>query len=68
MNYYNPYYKVKNILLLLLLLPNFLVCAQGYRPQFSTAGFYQTDSSVRKAINFNVGWRFIKKILTEQKK
>ena len=61
MNYYNPYYKVKNILLLLLILLHFLASAQGYRPQFSTAGFYQTDSSVRKAINFNIGWRFIKK-------
>ena len=61
MNYYNPSYKVKNILLLLLLLTHFLTSAQGYRPQFSTAGFYQTDSSVRKAINFNIGWRFIKK-------
>jgi beta-galactosidase len=28
--------------------------------EFSTAGFYQTDPNVRQAINFNVGWRFIK--------
>ena len=34
--------------------------SQKYQPQFSTAGFYETDSTVRKAINFNVGWRFIK--------
>ena len=34
--------------------------SQKYQPQFSTAGFYEPDSTVRKAINFNVGWRFIK--------
>jgi len=33
----------------------------GYTPEFSTAGFYQTDSKVREASSFNVGWRFIKK-------
>ena len=33
----------------------------AYTPEFSTAGFYQTDPSVREAINFNVGWRFIKR-------
>ncbi len=28
--------------------------------EYSTAGFYQTNKEVREAINFNVGWRFIK--------
>ncbi len=37
-----------------------VLAAQAYKPAFSTAGFYQTDASVREAINFNVGWRFIK--------
>ena len=27
-------------------------------PEFSTAGFYQTDAAVRMAASFNVGWRF----------
>ena len=31
-----------------------------YRPEFSTAGFYQTETDIREAINFNVGWRFYK--------
>ena len=31
-----------------------------FAPEFSTAGFYQLDSSVREALNFNVGWRFFK--------
>ena len=34
--------------------------SQAYSPEFSTAGFYQTDASVREAIHFNIGWRFIK--------
>ncbi|VGO11994.1 Beta-galactosidase [Pontiella desulfatans] len=34
--------------------------AEEFRPEFSTAGFFQTDATVREAINFNVGWRFIK--------
>ena len=29
-------------------------------PEFSTAGFFETDPSVRQALNFNVGWRFFK--------
>ena len=29
-------------------------------PEFSTAGFYETNPSVRQAMNFNVGWRFFK--------
>lgn len=29
-------------------------------PEYSTAGFFETDPSVRQALNFNVGWRFIK--------
>jgi beta-galactosidase len=37
---------------------------QAYTPEYSTAGFYQTDASVREAINFNVGWRFIKRDLS----
>ncbi|RZO88076.1 MAG: glycoside hydrolase family 2 protein [Kiritimatiellaceae bacterium] len=34
--------------------------AEMYRPEYSTAGFFQTDATVREAINFNVGWRFLK--------
>ena len=34
--------------------------SHAYSPEFSTAGFYQTDASVREAIHFNIGWRFIK--------
>lgn len=41
---------------------------QKYTPQFSTAGFYQTDKSVREAINFNVGWRFIKQDISGAEK
>lgn len=41
---------------------------QKYQPQFSTAGFYQTDKSIREAINFNVGWRFIKQNVTGAEK
>ena len=37
--------------------------SQKYQPQFSTAGFHETDTTVRKAINFNVGWRFFKNYL-----
>lgn len=36
------------------------VKAEQFRPEFSTAGFFQTDASVREAVNFNVGWRFFK--------
>ena len=49
-----------NRLLLFFLLLSSFGYTQKYQPQFSTAGFYQTDKSVREAINFNVGWRFIK--------
>ena len=35
--------------------------AEEFRPEFSTAGFFQTDAAVREAVNFNVGWRFIKR-------
>ena len=35
--------------------------ADSFRPAFSTAGFFQTDATVREAVNFNVGWRFIKR-------
>ncbi len=35
--------------------------ARAYSPDFSTAGFYQTEASVREAVNFNIGWRFIKR-------
>ena len=55
-----------NRLLLFLLLSGFGY-TQKYQPQFSTAGFYQTDKSVREAINFNVGWRFIKQDVTVRK-
>ncbi|CAI8258848.1 MAG: Beta-galactosidase [Opitutia bacterium UBA7350] len=37
-----------------------ILSSKAYTPEFSTAGFFQTDSSVREAINFNPGWRFIK--------
>lgn len=33
---------------------------ERYTPEFSTAGFFQTDPTVRKAANFNIGWRFFK--------
>ena len=49
-----------NRLLLFFLLLSGFGYTQKYQPQFSTAGFHQTDKSVREAINFNVGWRFIK--------
>lgn len=32
----------------------------AFGQEYSTAGFYQTDAKVRQAINFNVGWRFVK--------
>jgi len=35
-------------------------CFNARSQEFSTAGFYQTNQDVRKASNFNVGWRFIK--------
>jgi len=31
-----------------------------YMPNFSTAGFFQTDAQIREAANFNIGWRFMK--------
>ena len=34
--------------------------AAEFCPEFSAAGFFQTDATVREAVNFNVGWRFIK--------
>ena len=34
--------------------------SKAYMPEFSTAGFFQTDTNIREAINFNIGWRFIK--------
>jgi len=36
------------------------VTAAEYRPEFSTAGFYQVDPGIRNVQNFNVGWHFIK--------
>lgn len=39
--------------------------AIAYVPEFSTAGFYQTDSEIREAVNFNIGWRFIKEDITQ---
>ena len=38
--------------------------SEAYSPEFSTAGFYQTDTTVREAVNFNIGWRFIKRDVT----
>lgn len=57
-----------NRLLLFFLLLSGFVYTQKYQPQFSTAGFFQTDKSVREAINFNVGWRFIKQDVTGAEK
>ena len=57
-----------NRLLLFFLLLSGFGYTQKYQPQFSTAGFYQTDKSVREAINFNVGWRFIKQDVTGAEK
>lgn len=57
-----------NRLLLFFLLMSGFGYTQKYQPQFSTAGFYQTDKSVREAINFNVGWRFIKQDVTGAEK
>ncbi|MEC7609474.1 MAG: hypothetical protein VX964_04830, partial [Verrucomicrobiota bacterium] len=37
---------------------------EAYSPEYSTAGFYQTDTTVREAVNFNIGWRFIKRDIT----
>ncbi|MEC8404452.1 MAG: sugar-binding domain-containing protein, partial [Verrucomicrobiota bacterium] len=37
---------------------------EAYSPEYSTAGFYQTDTTVREAVNFNIGWRFIKRDVT----
>lgn len=37
-----------------------ILSSKAYTPEFSTAGFYQTDPSVREAVNFNPGWRFTK--------
>ena len=51
------------ILMLVLL----LFCFKGMGQEYSTAGFYQTDASVREAINFNVGWRFIKQDIKAQR-
>ncbi|WP_281613082.1 sugar-binding domain-containing protein [Flammeovirga sp. SubArs3] len=48
----------KHLLKILLLL--FGLQLSAYGQEFSTAGFYQTDPKVREAINFNVGWRFVK--------
>jgi beta-galactosidase len=57
-----------NRLLLFFLLLGGFGYTQKYQPQFSTAGFYQTDKSVREAISFNVGWRFIKQDVTGAEK
>ena len=57
-----------NRLLLFFLLLSGFGFTQKYQPQFSTAGFYQTDKSIREAINFNVGWRFIKQNVTGAEK
>ncbi len=57
-----------NRLSLFFLLPSGFGNTQKYQPQFSTAGFYQTNKSVREAINFNVGWSFIKQDVTGAEK
>ena len=56
-----------NRILFFLLLSSFGY-TQKYQPKFSTGGFYQTDKSVREAINFNVGWRFLKQDVTGAEK
>ena len=50
-------YNLKKLPIVILIFWSFIPLSQD----FSTAGFYQTDSEIRKAMNFNVGWRFIKK-------
>jgi len=40
--------------------PAYLHDEEAYIPEFSTAGFYQTNPDVRESINFNIGWRFVK--------
>ena len=54
----------KKRLLSLLFLFGLMAQAGGspnlFTPEFSTAGFYETNPSVRQAMNFNVGWRFFK--------
>ena len=49
---------MKNLLLPLILIIS--LQTQAYTPEYSTAGFYQTQAEVREAKNFNIGWRFIK--------
>lgn len=51
-----------NLLMMIVLVTGGLANAseQKWRPEFSTAGFYQVDAKVREASNFNVGWRFFK--------
>jgi beta-galactosidase len=46
---------------LLVLLSTIGLGAEEYRPEFSTAGFFQSDTSVRAAASFNIGWRFVKR-------
>ena len=41
---------------------------QEWRPEFSTAGFYQVDAKVREASNFNVGWRFCRSVSSQELK
>lgn len=36
------------------------IVRHDYVPRFSTAGFFQTDRTVREAAGFNIGWRFLK--------
>jgi len=57
-------YNLKKLPIAILIFWSFIALSQD----FSTAGFYQTDSEVRKAMNFNVGWRFIKKTFKAQRK
>ena len=56
-----PALKILSVLCASLIGLGLLHESAAYTPEFSTAGFYQTDPTVREAINFNVGWRFIKR-------
>ena len=51
---------IKGITLIFLFIPYSFIYSQKYQPNFSTAGFYEINPEIRKAINFNIGWRFLK--------
>jgi beta-galactosidase len=51
----------KAVILIFIFIPCSIIYSQKYKAEFSTAGFYQTNPKARKAVNFNIGWRFLKK-------